>query len=189
MCDPKICYFRIVFHRKHLRSIFEPLELIVREFNKVRESLLLSFQRVESFNVCLLFKWREYRDGSSREKSNFSMKFYDKEMKTFEKKLLKNMRRRNERWLIPFSVPILSFFRCYANSNLSTKILSFFHRFRFPQSASVCSQARAIDINLISKLLFKSKQMYFIVRNYWQYVLRDVKKEIWQRDNNERLLS
>lgn len=45
---------------------------------------------------------------------------------------------------------------------------------RIPWNASVKRRGeRAIDINLISKLLFKSKQMDFIVKNYWQYVLRE----------------
>lgn len=70
---------------------------------------------------------------------------------------------------------------------------------RFPQKANASVKRRvrkrAIDINLISKLLFKSKQMYFIVKNYWQYVLRaraarcKWKKHDNARDNNESLLS
>lgn len=109
------------------------------------------------------------------------------------KKLLKNMSRKKECWLIPISDP--HFFRLLdMQTNNNKKVyqreffLVFVWFFDFLKTHLFANErVRAIDINLISKLLFKSKQMYFIVRNYWQYVLRDVRKE--QCDNNGRLLS
>lgn len=76
-----------------------------------------------------------------------------------------------------------------AEDDLSTKTL-FFLLFPFHIQISISATEEthlfttengAIDINLISKLLFKSKQMDFIVKSYWQYVLRDVKGKAWQK--------
>lgn len=72
-----------------------------------------------------------------------------------------------------FITLILTQTKKHREDNFSTKKLPFATlNFLFPLQKThlFTSGRRAIDINLISKLLFKSKQMDFIVKIYWQYV-------------------